>query len=1355
MLKLINADRTVMLPLINYSNMKIERALEYDDSTLSFSMSVSLIPEELKLENYIQTMTDEYVIKSIDTYGTTVEITASINKDELEGTFFESFITTEQTIKECMQLALAGTGWTVTCDLTKKRTVKVTNKYVWDIIKQVIKTYRVEIKIDSLNKNLTFVEQRGEDRGVYFTNQLNLKKLSKNTDTADFYTRLIPVGKDGLTIESVNAGKKYIENYQYSKKIRTFYWKDERYTIVENLKEDAEAKLNDMSKPYKAYTCDVIDLANAGEEKYEILSYSIGDTVTLIDTHTNTREKQRIVKITEYPEAPENNTCEVANTVISFDEYSSKYEETAEIVDNITTDNGTVDGDTIDSIDAAKVLRLDEVIAGSAKFVEVNTQILNVSDLLQAANSKIGTLEVTKLTATDADLKYATIENLTSATGRIETLETNALTAGSALIHSLTSDVANINTLMFGTASGGSLTTEFSNSVVSLIGDAQVKSAMIKDITADKITSGKLYTNLVEVVSQSGNLSIADNTIQIKDDSKVARVQIGKDAAGDYNMYVWDKSGNLMFDALGLTADGIQREIIRNDMVSENANISAKKLDITSLFTVINGSTETIKAGRIYVDADNQTLDIAFKQMSTDVQTATTKADSVYSLAESANTNASSALAQVNTITETVSTQGTQLTAVQGQISSKIWQQDITTAVTGLQIGIRNYFINNSTYWANEHMDIPGKYTGTRLTMQKTIPCTAGDVFSIKSYENVSGVQLVIHFCGEDYTEVLLNSGWDAVGKTFTAPTNAKFINVMARLPDNSSISPSILDGIKIMIFKGDKATEWIPAVEDTDSSIAALEGTTTTLSNQYTSLNQSLTSLTAAVNSNTTTISTKADGSTVTTLQNNITALQADLTGFKSTVSESYTTKTEFNNVKVGGRNIFLNTATEFVQTGANKTNQCTGFNTLSSSKCNGKEVTISFDWKAEGDSPTGMFYIQFSGSPYTMFAGCNVSGTNKSGHYVRTFTIPANGIRGTMVRMDNFVGTLTIYNAKLEEGNKATDWTPAPEDYTTALNSAIEQTSSSILQTVSATYATAESVTASLELKINKTDNDQIVSMLNASADVVKIKANRFELSSTYTTITKDGAITCNSLTANGATINGVLTAGAGSKISDFSVKADILYRDQGDCGVGLSAPSNANIAIWAGTNSSHIGDAPFKVYYDGSAYIGGWNMNSNAIYYDYGNYRTYIQHPTSADSWVFSTQNKVGENEYQGSFFIKQSGFLHATEIEVENSLKVNGPIYAVNDAGGKRMCITSNNAIVNYWQPGRWNIDVYIDGTYAGILPLLPTNTINPSGKPVISNSGNQIYTEWNGGSLLIWVDSVLICSISSNGLEWLA
>ena len=309
---------------------------------------------------------------------------------------------------------------------------------------------------------------------------------------------------------------------------------------------------------------------------------------------------------------------------------------------------------------------------------------MNVTEMFTSVSADIGTLNTTKLNATDADIKYAKIEKVDGLEGKFDKFYTNEFKAATADISDLTVDVEKVNTLMFGNASGGSLTTEFSNSVVSLIGDAQIKSAMIESIAADKITSGKIYTNLVEILSESGNLDISDNTIQIKDDNKVARVQIGKDASNDYNMYVWDKTGRLMFDALGLTDKGIQRAIIRNDMVSDTANISAKKLDITSLFTEINGSEETIKSSRIYVDDKAQTLDVAFKSITTTVTEAVTTVDTANANASSALSKADSMESDLKTVTEKVSSQGTSLSLLQGQISNKVWQEDIDTATRGI-----------------------------------------------------------------------------------------------------------------------------------------------------------------------------------------------------------------------------------------------------------------------------------------------------------------------------------------------------------------------------------------------------------------------------------------------------------------------------------------------------------------------------------------------------------------------------------------------------------------------------------------------------------------------------------------------
>lgn len=248
-----------------------------------------------------------------------------------------------------------------------------------------------------------------------------------------------------------------------------------------------------------------------------------------------------------------------------------------------------------------------------ADLVLINKAAIENADITNAnvENLKAHQAYIDQLKANKIETVTAEIVNLTASKATINEANIAKLQADYAQVGVLNADVADIKTLMFGSATGKSLTTEFANAVVSVIGNAQIKSAMIDSIAADKITSGKIYTNLVEILSESGNLDIADNTIQIKDDNKVARVQIGKDANSDYNMYVWDKAGNLMFDALGLTEKGVTRKVVRDDVVQDNANINASKLDIETLFNVINNdNTHTLKSNKIYLDNEGQTLNV-------------------------------------------------------------------------------------------------------------------------------------------------------------------------------------------------------------------------------------------------------------------------------------------------------------------------------------------------------------------------------------------------------------------------------------------------------------------------------------------------------------------------------------------------------------------------------------------------------------------------------------------------------------------------------------------------------------------------------------------------------------------------
>lgn len=247
-----------------------------------------------------------------------------------------------------------------------------------------------------------------------------------------------------------------------------------------------------------------------------------------------------------------------------------------------------------------------------ADLVLINKAVIENADITNAnvENLKAHQAYIDQLKANKIETVTAEIVNLTASKATINEANIAKLQADYAQIGVLNADVADIKTLMFGSATGKSLTTEFANAVVSVIGNAQIKDAMIDSIAASKITALDLNTTKFKVHSENGMSYWQDNTIIIKDTDRI-RVQIGKDANSDYNMYVWDKAGNLMFDALGLTEKGVTRKVVRDDVVQDNANINASKLDIKTLFSVINNdNTHTLKSNKIYLDNEKQTLNV-------------------------------------------------------------------------------------------------------------------------------------------------------------------------------------------------------------------------------------------------------------------------------------------------------------------------------------------------------------------------------------------------------------------------------------------------------------------------------------------------------------------------------------------------------------------------------------------------------------------------------------------------------------------------------------------------------------------------------------------------------------------------
>ena len=399
--------------LKDFKDRKIVKTLDSGDKELTFKYpSNGKQVDLLKEEYYIRTKEDEYVIRKRKTGTQFNEYTAQLNVEELEGAVFPyGFESKEQTIRSCLEFAFEGTGWKVgTCQITKKRTInKGEETNAWEVLQDCLSTYRVECKINSLVKTIDIYEQIGSDRGRYFIEGLNLKKLTVTSDTYDFYTRLIPLGKDGIGIEWL--GKPYLENYQYSSKIKTYVWSDERYTNTTSLIEDGIAKLDEMSKPYVAYTADVLDLARQSKKYSSVFDFDIGDTVWMISKKTHTKEKQRIVKLTEYPESPRSNTVELSNATKTFAEVQQE-----------ATDQAKSEAIKIANSSAKKVLedgyytKTEVETHITASKDEINLGVSKTYETKTTVTEKCNTAESNANKATDKKLtEYSTTEEMNSA----------------------------------------------------------------------------------------------------------------------------------------------------------------------------------------------------------------------------------------------------------------------------------------------------------------------------------------------------------------------------------------------------------------------------------------------------------------------------------------------------------------------------------------------------------------------------------------------------------------------------------------------------------------------------------------------------------------------------------------------------------------------------------------------------------------------------------------------------------------------------------------------------------------------------------------------------------------------------
>lgn len=391
---------------------------------------------------------------------------------------------------------------------------------------------------------------------------------------------------------------------------------------------------------------------------------------------------------------------------------------------------------------------------------------------------------------------------------------------------------------------------------------------------------------------------------------------------------------------------------------------------------------------------------------------------------------------------------------------------------------------------------------------------------------------------------------------------------------------------------------------------------TVTTLSNAVNSIKQTADSNTSSISSLTTVVEKKANQDEVTNISNKLTTVEQDLNGLTVDVTNQY----QYIDNQLNGNHKIYEIAHAPIKDNypANEwsiqiypsDDRYPSDSTWEYTEDEYEKYvgTIAYwkdqqrAWRFIRKSDGTHDWVEISATETTYLLNQNASlriDVNNISTSLSTLTTNVQNNYSTTTQMNNAITQAISAESNSIKSEISTTYVTknALTGYSTteAMNNAITQAitaeSNSIKLEVSNNYATKKSLesyatSASLEAYIKKDPTTgELKSAIEAIADDITLKAkgtinisgnksvningDLFTLTTTNTTISADGTITCKKLNAKGSTIGGYT-------INDYT-----LVGEQ----VGISSKSGYGWAFWAGSDTPE--NSVFKVGHDGSLY------------------------------------------------------------------------------------------------------------------------------------------------------------------------
>lgn len=745
--------------LNNVFDLKITKEIGGMEELTFFVPVNSPEAKMLQLEGYIVPEGEQiFVIRELNVHGKDIEVYCMLAIENLYGYCWNEIARQNVNLVEAFEYVLKYTGWKFvnrTTTPARTRDLYVQNQTVWEALKVLCEVYFIEMTVDTHTHTITAYDSVGTDNGVFFISDLNLVNFRKDTNTHKLITRLIPIGKDGLRITSVNNGKEYIDNNTYSDKLLYGLWMQSAYTNPTQLKEDATQWLAEYAKPYITYNVDIIDLYRRNGN--QLFKFNVGDGVTILDKVTEEKVSQRVVKMEIYPQDPTKNNIELSNKGKTFSDYFQMIQLMQNMANHFIQTNGSATGTggtngsanaTIqegsvgsghiqaDSINAGHIqagsITTDKLTANSITTDKLTANSIT-SDKIMANSITSNKIVANSITSAhlqanviDADKIFAgavTTDKLQANSVTADKIASNSISTEKLQAGSITSDKIKANNITAEHIQSGSITADKigakaittdhlqagvvdaihikADSITAehlqagaitagstIIANGAIGNAQISSIDANKINAGEIDTSKVKVKGRDGYLFIENNTLFVVDNNKQIRCELGViENNSNYGFIVRGADGQtILLDHNGVRNAGITDGAIDNRTVSENANISGKKLDIDSVIRTINeDGSVTIEGTKVQVG--NTTLDVELSKQTNLINEHSTRLES-HQTSINANTqsikmkvDSQTYQADKNDMTSKINKATTAIEVLENEIDLKVNATDIEEVV--------------------------------------------------------------------------------------------------------------------------------------------------------------------------------------------------------------------------------------------------------------------------------------------------------------------------------------------------------------------------------------------------------------------------------------------------------------------------------------------------------------------------------------------------------------------------------------------------------------------------------------------------------------------------------------------------